>query len=392
MKPKSPPAQAIAAYLSEREEDMVRFLEALGAMETPSPDREAQHELLHWLEVRLRQLGMYTLHIPGRATGGYLYARPKLRTRRRPCQLLLGHCDTVWPRTTLKDMPIRRGDGRLRGPGIYDMKSGLTQLFFALQCLRDLSLQPAVTPLLLINSDEEIGSRESTPAIRRLARIADRAYVLEPPMGPEGKLKTARKGLGRFTLTVHGRAAHAGLDPEKGVNAIVEMARVVQRLYELNDFDQGITVNVGLIEGGISPNTVAPISRVVVDVRVPTTGAGSRVEKAIRALRPDTASVRLDIEGGFGRPPMEPSRRNQALWSLAAQTGRELGLELQQASAGGGSDANTTSQYTATLDGLGTPGDGAHAPHEYIRTELMAERTALLTLLLLLEPIKGNAP
>ena len=392
MKPKSTPAQAVAAYLSAREEDMLRFLEALGAMETPSRDREAQHELFDWLEVRLRQLGMYTLFVPGKATGGDLYARPKSRARHRPGQLLLGHGDTVWPRSTLKERPIRRSDGRLSGPGIYDMKSGITQLFFALQCLRDLSLEPAVTPLLLVNSDEEIGSRESTPAIRRLARIADRAYVLEPPLGPEGKLKTARKGLGRFTLTVHGRAAHAGLDPEKGVNAIVEMARVVQHLYALNDFDQGITVNVGLIEGGISPNTVAPISRVVVDVRVPTAGAGSRVEKAIRGLRPSTDAMRLDIEGGFGRPPMEPSRRNQALWSQAARTGRELGLELQQASAGGGSYANTTSQFTATLDGLGTPGDGAHAPHDVIRTDLLAERTALLALLLLLEPIKENAP
>ena len=392
MKPKSTPAQAVAAYLSAREEDMVRFLEALGAMETPSRDREAQHELLDWLGVRLRQLGMFTLFVPGKSTGGYLYARPKSRPRHRPFQLLLGHGDTVWPRATLQEMPIRRSDGRLSGPGIYDMKAGLTQLFFALQCLRDLSLQPAVTPLLLINSDEEIGSRESTAAIRRLARIADRAYVLEPPLGPEGKLKTARKGLGRFTLTVHGRAAHAGLDPEKGVNAIVEMARVVQHLYALNDFDAGVTVNVGLIEGGISPNTVAPISRVVVDVRVPTAGAGSRVEEAIRGLRPGTDAMRLDIEGGFGRPPMEPSRRNQALWSLAARTGQELGLELQQASAGGGSDANTTSQFTATLDGLGTPGDGAHAPHEYIRTDLLAERTALLALLLLLGPIKENAP
>lgn len=387
MKPTSPPAKAIAAYLSEREEAMLRFLEALGAMETPSSDRESQRELLDWLEIRLRQLGMYTLYVPGRATGGYLYARPKTRDRHQPCQLLLGHCDTVWPRSTLTAMPIRRGEKRLSGPGVYDMKSGITQLFFALQCLWDLSIQPEVTPLLLINSDEEIGSRESTPAIRRLARIADRAYVLEPPLGPDGKLKTARKGLGRFTLTTYGRAAHAGLDPEKGVNAIVEMARLVQRLYQLNDFDTGITVNVGLIEGGISPNTVAPTSRVVVDVRVPTAAAGTRVENAIRSLKPGSESVRLEVEGGFGRPPMEPSPRNQTLWSLAARKGRELGLKLQPASAGGGSDANTTSQFTATLDGLGTPGDGAHAPHEYILTDLLAERTALLTLLLLLEPL-----
>ena len=195
----------------------------------------------------------------------------------------------------------------------------------------------------------------------------------------------------RFTLTVYGKAAHAGLDPEKGANAIVEMAQLVQELYALNDFDRGTTVNVGLIEGGISPNTIAPLSRVVVDVRVPTAAEGVRVEKAIRALRTKAAGVRLEIEGGFGRPPMEATPGNRKLWFMAAKTGRMLGLQLEEAMAGGGSDANTTSQYTATLDGLGTPGDGAHALHEFIKTDRLAERTALLALLLMMEPLKNTA-
>ncbi|MEJ2583789.1 MAG: M20 family metallopeptidase [Robiginitalea sp.] len=380
----------VQTCLHSRQEVMTKFIGDLARMESPSSDRESLLEILKWLERQFTALGMYTIRVPGIESGGYLYARPKQRIPGQPVQLLLGHCDTVWPLDTLREMPLSEAKGRLAGPGVYDMKAGIAQIFFALRCLKDLSLQPSVLPVLLINSDEEIGSRESTPAIRRLARIADRAFVLEPPLGLEGKLKTARKGLGRFTLTVYGKAAHAGLDPEKGANAIVEMARLVQQLYALNDFDTGTTVNVGLIEGGISPNTIAPISRVVLDVRVPTTSEGVRVEKIIRSLKAETEGVRLEIEGGFGRPPMERTPGNRQLWSLAAKTGKVLGIELEQAAAGGGSDANTTSQYTATLDGLGTPGDGAHARHEHIQTDRLAERTSLLTLLLMLDPLKRN--
>lgn len=376
--------------MASRKGAMTAFLKEMAAMESPSTDRDALVLLLQWLRQKLDGLGFYTLWVPGRNSGGYLYARPQRRTRGQPVQLLIGHCDTVWPLHTLLQMPLEEREDRLAGPGVYDMKAGITQLFHALKCLGELGAAPEVLPVVLINSDEETGSRESTPAIRRLARIANRAFVLEPPLGPEGRLKTARKGLGRFTLTVHGRAAHAGLDPEKGANAIVEMARLVQEVYALNDFERGTTVNVGMIEGGISPNTVAPLSRVVLDVRVPTAREGIRVEQAIRALTVKRPAMRLEIEGGFGRPPMEPTPRNQRLWTLAAKAGRDLGIELEQAAAGGGSDANTTSQFTATLDGLGTPGDGAHARHEYIQADQLARRTALLTLLLLMEPLNDT--
>lgn len=375
-------------WMKSRADSVRDFVRTLALMESPSSDRKALSEVLLWLEDRMVNLGMYTLRIPGRNSGGYLYARPKVKDAHQPFQLLLGHCDTVWPLKTLEEMPLREMNNRLAGPGVYDMKAGIAQIFFALHCLSDLGLKPKVLPVVLINSDEEVGSRESTPAIRRLARIADRAYVLEPPLGLEGKLKTTRKGLGRFTLTVYGKAAHAGLDPEKGVNAIVEMAQLVQKLYVLNDFERGTTVNVGLIEGGISPNTIAPVSRVVLDVRVPSKDEGIRVEEAIRSMKTHGDGVRLEIEGGFGRPPMEATPRNRQLWSIAAKTGRALGLELEQAGAGGGSDANTTSQYTATLDGLGTPGDGAHALHEFIETDRLGERTALLTLLMMMDPLK----
>lgn len=380
-------ATQIQAYFQGQMEDMLAFLKEMVAIETPSADAGAQKALFHWLEARFRALGMYTLRIPGKKTGGYLYARPSRRTRSLPVQLLLGHSDTVWPRGTLSKMPIEQDGHQLAGPGVYDMKAGITQIYFALKCIKELALPMQVEPLVLINSDEEIGSRESGHAIARLARIADRAFVLEPPLGLEGHLKTARKGLGRFTLEVEGRAAHAGLDPEKGINAIVEMSALVQQLYALNDFERGITVNIGLIEGGISPNTIAPSSRVVVDVRVPTAKAGQEVETKIRQLKPGTELVKLRIAGGFGRPPMEPTPRNQRLWTLATLSGKALGLDLKQAAVGGGSDANTTSQFTATLDGLGTPGDGAHAPHEHIRTPALPERTALLCMLLLLESL-----
>lgn len=378
--------EMVSGWLRGREGEMLAFLTDLARMESPSSHRPSQHHILEWLEGHFRELGCYTIRNPGRTTGGYLYARYPERRLYAPVQLLLGHCDTVWPLDTLREMPIGSQGETLAGPGIYDMKAGITQVIFALRCLRDLKLPIPVVPLVLVNSDEEIGSRESTPAIRRLSRLACRAYVMEPPLGPEGRLKTQRKGLARFTLTVYGRAAHAGLDPDKGVNAIVEMAGLVQQLYTLNDFESGTTVNVGLIEGGVSPNTVAPVSRVVVDVRAPTAVEARAVETAIRSLKPSAPTLRLEIEGGFGRPPMEATPRNQRLWLSALEIGGQLGLELQQAAAGGGSDANTASQFTATLDGLGTPGDGAHALHEHIRIPDLAVRTALLTMLLLLEP------
>lgn len=383
-------AKDVRHWIDARQDTIKEFIKELALMESPSSDREALSQLLKWLEVRLRALDMYTIRVPGRKSGGYLYARPKGKTPDQPIQLLLGHCDTVWPLKTLEQMPLQETHSQLAGPGVYDMKAGIAQIIFALSCLSALDLTPEVLPVVLINSDEEVGSRESTVAIRRLARIADRAYVLEPPLGLEGKLKTTRKGLGRFTLTVYGKAAHAGLDPEKGANAIVEMAQLVQQLYALNDFERGTTVNVGLIEGGISPNTIAPESRVVLDVRVLTEAEGHRVESAIRALQIQSEGTRLEIEGGFGRPPMEATPGNRHLWTMAAKTGKTLGLELEQAMAGGGSDANTTSQYTATLDGLGTPGDGAHALHEFIQTDRLSERTALLTLLLMMNPVKST--
>ena len=381
----------IQQYLEHHRQDMVVFLKQLGAIESPSKVIGAQHKILSYLKAKLEKLGYFVLQLQGIQTGGYIYARPRNRVKSLPLQLLVGHCDTVWPIDTIAQMPVKESTDRIKGPGIYDMKSGLTQLIFAIQAIKDLDLPLPVVPVILINSDEEIGSRESTGIIRTLAKLADRAFVLEPPLGLDGKLKTARKGLGRFTITVKGKAAHAGLDPGKGINAIVELSHQVQKLYAMNDAKKGITVNIGMIEGGISPNVVAPESKAVIDVRVLTESDGALITKKIRELKPHLPEIELFIEGGIGRPPMEKNVQNQKLWEVALEKGSHLGIDLQQATAGGGSDANTTSLFTATLDGLGTPGDGAHATHEYILRNKLVERTALLSLLLLSKPLNQKS-
>ncbi len=377
----------IQNHLDNCKEKMLTFLDTLVTIETPSRSITAQHQVFDFLKKELETIGYKAIHFPGKETGGYLFAYPKDREKKNPIQLLMGHCDTVWPIDTINKMPFLIKEEKIKGPGVYDMKAGLTQIIFALRVIKELSLSLQVTPIVLINSDEEIGSRESTNAIKRLAKISNRAYVLEPPLGLEGKLKTARKGIGRFTITVKGKAAHAGLDPTRGINAIVELSHQVQKLYAMNDTEKGITVNVGMIEGGISPNVVAPESKAVVDVRVLNENDGQYITKKIKALHPNLPDVELHIEGAIGRPPMEKTIRNQELWKVAKKKGKLLGIELEQATAGGGSDANTTSKFTATLDGLGTPGDGAHADHEYILHNSIVERTTLLTLLLLAEPL-----
>jgi glutamate carboxypeptidase len=286
-------------------------------------------------------------------------------------------------------MPIKRGPGTLHGPGTYDMKAGLVQAVFALRALRALDLSPAATPVWLVNSDEEIGSPGSTRWVRRLAKVVSRTFVLEPSSGEAGDLKVGRKGIGRFTITVHGKASHAGLAPEAGASAILELSHQIQNLFALNDPSRGITVNVGTIDGGLRANVVAPMSRAVVDVRAPTHDAITAVQAAIHRFTPVTPGVRLEIEGRIGRPPMEASAA-APLWELAKTAAHELGIPLNAVSVGGASDGNTTSQYTPTLDGLGAVGDGAHAAHEFVNLQHLPKRAALLALLLR-APIGGHA-
>ena len=305
------------------------------------------------------------------------------------CSCSWGTPDTVWPLGTLAERPVRIEDGRFRGPGAYDMKAGLVQGLFAVAALRAVTgAAPAVTPVFLINSDEEIGSRESSRWIRRVAARADRVFVLEPSLGTRGRLKTARKGIGRFTVRVLGKAAHAGLDPEAGASAILELAHVVQKLFALNDRERGVTVNVGTVDGGLQPNVIAPESRAVAEIRVLTQADAERVEGAIRALQPTTPGTTITVEGGMGRPPMERTPDNRRLWRRARAAAAGLDLDLEEAVAGGGSDGNTTSLVAPTLDGLGAVGDGAHAVNEHLVLERMVERAALLACLLVEPPLR----
>jgi len=383
-------AKEIITYLKDNHKPMLALLKEMVAIESPSNNKKALKNVIRFLRKELEQLGFYTLHISGKNTGGYLYARPLIRKKNTPLQLLIGHCDTVWELQSIKDMPVVQSNGKLSGPGVFDMKAGIIQILFSLRAIKALQLDLAVTPIILINTDEEIGSHESTPIIKRLSKLVHRAFVLEPPLGLEGRLKTARKGVGRFTITVKGKAAHAGLDPEKGVNAIVELSHQVQRLYTMNDFDKGITVNVGLIEGGYASNVIAAESKATIDVRVYNIEDGAYITDRIHQLKPILDNVELRIEGRIGRPPMTQTSRNKHLWENAEANGKLIGLNLEQAIAGGGSDGNTTSLYTATLDGLGTPGDGAHATHEFIFSDKLIERTALLTLLMLNDAATKN--
>lgn len=376
-------ADRILAHVRDQEPLLIRLLRDLVIAESPSAQPAVHDSARHVLVAALLDLGFYTLRIGHNPGPQHIYARPARRRRGAALQLVVGHYDTVWPVGTIRERPFKVDGNIIRGPGVFDMKGGLVQLVLALHALRKLGLEPALTPVLFINADEEVGSRSSTRYIRVLAQHARRAFVLEPAFGEAGSLKTERKGIGRFTVTVHGKAAHAGLDPSGGASAILELSHVIQKLFALNDPESGITVNVGTIDGGVQPNVIAPQSSAVADVRVPSNADGERIEKLIRAIEPETPGVRLRIEGAIGRPSMEATPRNQALWEQAVTVAAKFGIELTRARVGGGSDGNTTSQYTATLDGLGPVGHGAHAPHEFLYIDKTLERAALLAMLLL---------
>jgi len=377
-------ADAVLDWLRRHREEMVELLERLARAESPSLEPETQQGPFRLLAAELERDAFLVRPVRGSGVGDHLYARSRQRNRGDPRQLLLGHMDTVWPVGTLAGMPLHDEHGLLFGPGVADMKGGLVQIVFALRALHELGLEPSVAPVVFINTDEEIGSRDSSRFIRLLARGAARAFVLESGEGADGKLKIARKGLGHFTVTVHGRSSHAGADFDQGISAILELSHQVQQLFALNDAARGITVNVGTIDGGLRPNVVAPQASAIVDVRVPTAAAARRLEQALRGLKPVLEGATVEVEGGWGRPPMEALPRNRSLLATAKRLGHELGLSLEDAGlVGGGSDANTTSLFTGTLDGLGPVGHGSHALDERVDTLLMPERTALLGLLLL---------
>ena len=303
-------------------------------------------------------------------------------------QMILGHSDTVWPLGTIQTkLPLDISDELIRGPGVYDMKTGLTQMVFALKCVHDLELEPSCAPVVFVNSDEELDSAESKSNIQHLARRMNRVFVLEPSAGPQGSLKTTRKGVGQYRISIEGVAAHAGLEPEKGASAIVEMSHVIRRLDELNEPNKGINVNIGVINGGFQANVIAPSCTAQVDVRVPTLRDAQQLEEVLFSLSPQNPDIAaIHVDGQLETPPMEVTPGNQLLWEAAREIGGELGLTLQESSSGGGSDGCITSQFAPTLDGLGAVGGGAHSYGEHVRKDKLLERTELLVHLLLAPP------
>lgn len=385
--------QRLVGYLEAGREELVDSVRRLAEVESPSRVPESQRPVQELLTGWLERLGFRVRYLRGRATGGHVLAVPGQRRKGGAFQMLLGHTDTVWSLGTLETMPVEvdEVEGVLRGPGAFDMKAGIVQAVFALRALRYVGLWPTVAPVFFLNSDEEIGSPESEGPIKRLAKRADRALVLEPALGVEGKLKTARRGTGQFEVTVVGKAAHAGLAPLEGVSAIEELAHVIQSLHALTDHERGIGVNVGEVRGGVRPNVVAPEAHAVVDVRVNTLDDARWLEDRIRALEPKTPGTRLEIRGAVSRAPMEATPRNRSLFEAAREAGTRLGLSLEGSLSGGASDGNITSRFTATLDGLGPVGDGAHAAHEHVRLDRLVERSALLALILMLPRIEPPA-
>ena len=365
---------------------LLRCLRRAVEIESPSGDRAAIDRMARFFAGEFRTAGGRSWLLPHRTAGAAVLGEfPATLPGTRPADarpiLLLGHHDTVWGIGTLRSMPFRVSAGRVWGPGVLDMKSGIVCALWALRALRVLRI-PRRRPLhVFLNPDEELQSRAFRERFLTEAKRARAVLVLEPAAGG-GALKTARKGVGEFRITVRGRPAHAGINPAEGVNAISELAQQILRVERMTDPERGLTLTVALIHGGTRSNVVPEEARAVIDVRVPRLADGRRIERRMRSLKPIDLQARLEVEGGVNRPPME---RKQAaeLFERARELGERMGLKLDEAATGGGSDGNFTAALgIPTLDGLGGVGDGAHARHEHVVIRELPRRAALLASLI----------
>jgi glutamate carboxypeptidase len=370
--------QQLLSFCESHVDEIIDTTETLVRLESPSTNKAAVDRCGREIVARLGRLGADVELLRRDERGDHISAR--IPGAGVPV-LLLGHFDTVWPLGTLERMPLHRDGTRLHGPGTFDMKAGIAIALGAVAALRATGTEHA--PLAMLwTTDEEIGSGTSRGAIESIARGAAAVLVLEPSL-PGGALKTARKGCGEFEVTVKGIAAHAGVDPGKGASAIHELAAQIARIERLQDLDRGVSVNVGIIEGGSRPNVVAEHARAVVDVRAPTITDAKRVEAELQRLQPVGRGTRLNIRGGFERPPLERTAAVAQLFSIARDVASLIGRDLQEGSTGGGSDGNFTGALgVPTLDGLGPVGDGAHAVHEFVEVAELPWRTALVAGLL----------
>jgi glutamate carboxypeptidase len=356
---------------------MVRTLRRYVECESPSGAREALEALAALIASDFAALsGRVRLH-------KFAAHGPALQVdfpgpRKSPRLLLLGHMDTVYPLGTLRNMPWSEHRGRLSGPGVFDMKAGIVQALFAIRSMLSRGPLSCAITLLLV-PDEEIGSPASRTLTERLALKSSAVLVLEPAAGAEGACKTSRKGIARYTLRVHGQASHAGLDFERGASAIVEAAYQVLAISALSRPERGLTLNPGVISGGMRPNVVADLAEIIVDVRFLTASQAARADSELHRLRPSDPRCTLELSGGVERGSFERSKATARLYRVAAQAASKLGFQLAEASVGGGSDGNLTAALgVPTLDGLGAVGDGAHASHEFVVAREMPRRAALL--------------
>jgi glutamate carboxypeptidase len=382
-------ARALLRWSKSHLKEQMAFIRTLVGHESPSFDRSAANALGEVLADVLAQAGGRVRRHRNAKFAAHIQADFRGARGAAPI-LLLGHFDTVWELGTLRAMPFRESQGRLWGPGVLDMKTGIAQAVFALRALGELAEAegaresfPRPVTILLV-ADEEVGSESSRALTERLAKQSAAVLVCEPSFGLDGRLKTARKGVMDYTVRVTGRAAHSGLDFEKGQSAVLELARQLLVIEKFTDLKRGVTVCPGVVRGGgESPNVVPAEAMMLVDVRIPRLAQAARMERKFRSLRPFNRACRLEVSGGMNRPPLERTASVVRLFRAAQGVARELGFELGEAAVGGGSDGNFTAALgVPTLDGLGAVGEGAHSTHESVLISEIPRRTALLARLL----------
>ena len=377
-------------YLKPRLQEIVGLLRVLVECESPTDNKEVIDKLAELMAEKLRAIGAEVETLPQSSAGNHVRAEWDLRApadrppNRKDGQiLLLAHIDTVWPMGQIASNPFRIEEGKAHGPAVLDMKGGIALGYYAIKTLRDLGLGTKLRIVFLLNSDEETQSRSSRDIIEAEARKSNYVFCLEPGGGDKGSIKTFRKGVGTFTLDITGKASHAGNDPEQGISAIQELANQVTKLHSLTDFAKGTTVNVGVVSGGSRPNVIAANATAQVDLRVSSQEEGERVTRAIHALKPTVPGASVKVTGGVDRPVMVRTSQIVALFERARSIASQLGLELDEASVGGGSDANFAAALgIPTIDGLGAAGEGPHALSEYVVLESLPARAALIAELL----------
>lgn len=365
-------------HFEEQRENIVQTIRELVEIESPSDSKPAVDQLSAVVAAKFEALGGAPQFHKCQSFGDHLHVDFAGKRSGKPV-LLLGHYDTVYPLGTLAHMPCRVDGDRLTGPGVLDMKSGIALMLAAIAGLRAWhgELPRPITVLLV--SDEEVGSDSSRAITEELAKQSAAVLVAEPSYGLQGAVKTARKGVGEYTLKVTGKAAHSGLDFEKGQSAIVELAKQIEKISKLIDLKRGLTLNVGLVHGGTRVNVIPAQAAASLDVRIARLKDAAGIDRKLRALKPFNRKCRIEISGGINRPPMERTAGVAALYEKAKEIARPLGWKLQEAAVGGGSDGNfTASLGIPTLDGLGGVGDGAHAAHEFVLISELPKRAALL--------------